>query len=214
MGRRSVVSLLHVDVDLLLNAVLDAVVIPSLDGEDVGSVQRRRDLVLQSRIAGSGDNRVVEIGLHPGDRFRREEDLRVDVERAAHIGLILRRNYVDSGKARTAFRRASVGGIRVFARDAFDRTVSVPARIGGGSFYGVGDTLLRTLHRCAHSPGIAIGNTVDFFLRQQPVDVEADASNRRGPGRGCVNRRIHGKTTPEGGGTQKLIPGDFGMEHA
>ena len=46
------VLLLNVNVDVLLNAVLDAVVIPSLDGEDVSSVQRRRDLVLQSRIAG------------------------------------------------------------------------------------------------------------------------------------------------------------------
>lgn len=121
------VLLLDIDVDVLLNPVLDAVVIPSLDGEDVSSVERSCDLVLQGRIGRGGDNRVVEVGLHRRDRFRVEKDLCVEVESTAHVRLILRRDYVDSGKALVAFRRASVGGIRIFARDAFGRTVSVAA---------------------------------------------------------------------------------------
>lgn len=121
------VLLLNVNVDVLLNAVLDAIVIPFLDGEDVGSIERSCDLVLQGRIARGGDNRVVEVGLHRRDRFRVEKDLCVEVESTAYVRLTLRRNDVDSGKALIAFWRASVVGIRVFARDAFGRTVRVAA---------------------------------------------------------------------------------------
>ena len=121
------VLLLNVNVDVLLNAVLDAVVIPSLNGEDVSSVQRSCDLVLQGRIARGGDHGVVEVRLHRRDRFRVEEDLCVEVEPTAYVRLTLRRNYVDSGKALIALRRASVAGIGIFASDALGRTVSVAA---------------------------------------------------------------------------------------
>lgn len=170
--------LLNVNVNVLLNTVLDAGVVPSLDGEDVTSIQRSCDLVLQSRIAGGGDNRIVEVRFHPRDRFRVEQNLRVEVESAAHISFSSRRVYADSRKALIAFRRASVAGIRVSAGDFLSRTVSVAARIGSGGLYSVGNPLLRKLHACACSERIAVGNTVGYSLRQLPIDVETDALNR------------------------------------
>jgi hypothetical protein len=128
--------------------------------------------MLQRGVGRGGIDAVVDVCLQGSDGFGIIDDLRIEVEGAADVGLFGRRDDIDPRITLVALGGASVCAVCIFAGDRVACAVGMAAAVGGNCGDGIGSVLSGDLKVRGETEGVTLRNTVGNAGDELAANVE------------------------------------------